>query len=61
MKAELIKEFEALQKKLQALGTSAGNKSASKCASAIQILTEEWTDPKPKEAAQPETKTAATK
>jgi len=56
MKAELIKEFEALQKKLQGIDTSAAAKCASKCASAIQILSEEWTEPKPKEAAKPEVK-----
>jgi hypothetical protein len=61
MQKELTAEFEALKKKLEAIGTPAAAKCASKCASSIQILTEEWTEPKPKEAPKAEGKTPATK
>jgi len=56
MKKDLIAEFDALQKKLKELGTPAAVKAAIKCGSAMQILDEEWTDPKPKTESPEESK-----
>ena len=61
MKQDLLAEFDALQKKLKELGTPAAAKAAIKCNSAMQILDEEWTDPKPKEEPKAETKAAPKK